>query len=138
MSELVPNGQKWSQKVQYGLKWSSMVPNGPKLSTTTKNHDHKFNMMAFITRFKFVLASQTISELMTELIYNWQSCLQNIGGYSVAATPGLLMTDSDHKCEPTWLCLPSPLPLDCQGQKTFRLQLEMLKILKIFFFEIIF
>ena len=75
MSELVPKGQKWSQKVHYGLKWSSMVPNGPKLSTTTKNHDHKFNIMAFITRFKLVLVSQTISELMTELINNRQSCL---------------------------------------------------------------
>ena len=40
-------------KGQYGLKLPRMVPNGPKWS---KIIYHKFNWMAFITRFNLDLA----------------------------------------------------------------------------------
>ena len=65
---MVLKGKKWSQNVQYGLKWSSMVPNGPKRS---KKIYHKFNRMAFITRFNLVLVWSKIVQLLLKSHPNW-------------------------------------------------------------------
>ena len=55
MVQKSPNKCSMVQNVQYGLKWSSMVPTGPKWSKKTK---HKFNRMAFITRFNLVCSKR--------------------------------------------------------------------------------
>ena len=60
--------QKWSQNVQYSLKWSSMFPNGPKWS---KKNYHKFNRMAFITRFNLVLVWSKIVQIFTKKSSKW-------------------------------------------------------------------
>ena len=65
---MVLKGKKWSKNVQCGLKWSSMVPNGPKWSTKI---NHKFNRMAFITRFNLVLVWSKIVQIFTKNSSKW-------------------------------------------------------------------
>ena len=74
---MVLKGKKWSQNVQHGLKWSSMVPNGPKLFW--KNY-HKFNKMAFITRFNLVWSK--IVKILTNSYPN---------GSAITRSPGLYL-----------------------------------------------
>ena len=46
-----------------------MVPNGPKWST--KKINHKFNRMAFITRFNLVLVWSKIVQILNKKSSNW-------------------------------------------------------------------
>ena len=82
---MVLKGKKWSQNVQYGLKWSSMFPNGPKWS---KKIDHKFNRMAFITRFNLVLVWSKIVKMLTK---------KSSYGSGITRSPGLVSTSSETK-----------------------------------------
>ena len=65
---MVLKGKKLSPNVQYGLKWSSRFPNGPKWS---KQIDHKFNRMAFMTRFNPVLVWSKLVKILTKKSSKW-------------------------------------------------------------------
>ena len=48
-----------------GLQWSQMVLNG------LKKIDHKFNRMAFITRFNLILVWSKIVQILTKKSPKW-------------------------------------------------------------------
>ena len=65
---MVLKGKTLSPNVQYGLKWSSRFPNDPKWS---KQINHKFNMMAFMTRFNPVLVWSKLVKILTKKSSKW-------------------------------------------------------------------
>ena len=74
------NGPKMLKLVLNGLQWSQMVPNG------LKKINHKFNCMAFITRFNLILVWSKIVQILTKKSsqwfrhnqVSWSSCVKSL------------------------------------------------------------